>query len=75
VAVAGLIASVVAAFYYLRIIKIMWFDPAPGAVDRSPAEARWVALAISAFTAVGVWFFLGFLDHASFVASSAFGLH
>ena len=37
-------ASVVAAFYYLRIIKLMWFDPAPGeassATDRSPVERQ-----------------------------------
>jgi NADH-quinone oxidoreductase subunit N len=75
VAVVGLVASVVAAFYYLRMVKTIWFDAPLGSVDRSPAEARWVALAISVFTAVGVWFFLGFLDHATLVASSAFGLH
>jgi NADH-quinone oxidoreductase subunit N len=75
VALLGLIASVVAAFYYLRMIKIMWFDPAPGEIDRSPSEARWVALAVSAFTGVGVWFALGFLDQASMLAASAFGLH
>jgi NADH-quinone oxidoreductase subunit N len=73
-AVAGLVASVVAAFYYLRILKVMWFDPAPGAVDRSPVEARWVAVALSAFTGVGVWFALGGLDQATMAAASAFGL-
>jgi NADH-quinone oxidoreductase subunit N len=73
-AVAGLVASVVAAFYYLRIIKIMWFDPAPGEVDRSPVEARWVAIALSVFTGVGVWFALGGLDQATLAAASAFGL-
>ncbi|HEY5411828.1 MAG TPA: NADH-quinone oxidoreductase subunit NuoN, partial [Caulobacteraceae bacterium] len=31
VAVVGLVSSVVAAFYYLRLIKVMWFDPAPDA--------------------------------------------
>jgi NADH-quinone oxidoreductase subunit N len=75
IAVAGLVASVVAAFYYLRIIKIMWFDPAPGEVDRSPSEARWIAMAASAFTGVGVWFALGFLDQHSAAAARAFGLH
>ena len=57
------------------MIKTMWFDPAPGEVDRSPAEARWVAIALSAFTGVGVWFALGGLDQATLAAASAFGLH
>lgn len=49
---AGLVASVVAGFYYLRIIKLMWFDPAPEgveAIDKSPIEARAVALGSAAF--------------------------
>ena len=38
-AVAGAIASVIAAFYYLRVIWIMWFDePAP--VFEAEAGAR-----------------------------------
>ena len=51
VAAAGLVASVVAAFYYLRIIKVMWFDPAPeaAATDRAPVEAQWTAWAAAAF--------------------------
>ncbi|RZJ74671.1 MAG: NADH-quinone oxidoreductase subunit NuoN, partial [Brevundimonas sp.] len=43
VGAAGLVASVVAGFYYLRIIKVMWFDPAPEgteATDPSPVEAK-----------------------------------
>ena len=48
---AGLVASVVAGFYYLRIIKVMWFDAAETevATDKSPLEAKWVALAAAAF--------------------------
>ena len=43
VAAAGLVASVVAAFYYLRIIKLMWFDPPldeQATTDAQPIEAR-----------------------------------
>jgi NADH-quinone oxidoreductase subunit N len=29
-AVFGLLTGVVAAFYYLRLVKTIWFDPAPG---------------------------------------------
>jgi NADH-quinone oxidoreductase subunit N len=50
VAVFGLVTSVVAAFYYLRLVKVMWFDPSPGVVDSSPGEARVAAMAMAAFS-------------------------
>jgi len=75
IAVAGLIASVVAAFYYLRIIKVMWFDAAPGATDPAPSGARWVALAGAAFSFPVVLLVLAWLDPAALNAASAFGLH
>ena len=34
-AVVALVGSVVAAFYYLRLIKVMWLDPPPGAYRRA----------------------------------------
>ena len=55
-AVVALVGSVVAAFYYLRLIKVMWLDPAPAATDPPGREA--VALtyasALFAFPAVMV---------------------
>ncbi|MEO6378804.1 MAG: NADH-quinone oxidoreductase subunit NuoN, partial [Caulobacteraceae bacterium] len=42
-AVFGLVMSVVAAFYYLRIVKTVWLDPSPGEVDVTPMDARLVA--------------------------------
>jgi NADH-quinone oxidoreductase subunit N len=55
-AVIALIGSVVAAFYYLRLIKIMWLDPAPGVTDKPEPEAVAVtyASALFAFPAVGL---------------------
>jgi NADH-quinone oxidoreductase subunit N len=50
---AGLVASVVAGFYYLRIIKLMWFDAAPEGVapiDASPIEAKTIAFVAAAFS-------------------------
>jgi NADH-quinone oxidoreductase subunit N len=73
-AIAGLVASVVAAFYYLRIIKIMWFDPAPGAVDRSPLEARWIAMACALFAFPAVMAALYWLDPAATLAAKSLGL-
>jgi NADH-quinone oxidoreductase subunit N len=73
IAVAGLVASVVAAFYYLRIIKVMWFDPSPAEVDGSPAEARWIAFAAAAFAFPIVMVALAFIDPLAAVAASSFG--
>jgi NADH-quinone oxidoreductase subunit N len=39
-AVIGVLTSVVAAFYYLRIIKIMWFDEPAGGFQPMAAELR-----------------------------------
>ncbi len=44
-AAAGLVASVIAAFYYLRILKLMWFDASPGQTDAAPREAKWITYA------------------------------
>jgi NADH-quinone oxidoreductase subunit N len=45
-AVIGVVTSVVAAFYYLRIIKIMWFDEPVGAFQPMAGELR-VVLGLS----------------------------
>ena len=56
-AVIALLGSVVAAFYYLRLIKVMWFDPTPGPTE-APAGPTVsdvaYATALFAFPAV-VW--------------------
>ena len=74
VAVVGLVSSVVAAFYYLRLIKMMWFDPAPGATDAPPADAKAVAYAAALFSMPVVVFAMIGLDPLSKIAASAFGL-
>lgn len=48
-AVIGVLSSVVAAFYYLRIIKIMWFDEPVGGFEPMPVELRLVLGASGAF--------------------------
>jgi NADH-quinone oxidoreductase subunit N len=74
VAVVGLVSSVVAAFYYLRLIKVMWFDPAPGKTDPAPADAKGVAYAAALFTFPVVNLAIVVLDPLAKVAASAFGL-
>lgn len=46
-AVVGVLASVIGAFYYLRIVKVMYFDEPVGKFEPMPAELRAV-LGISA---------------------------
>jgi NADH-quinone oxidoreductase subunit N len=53
-AVIGVVTSVVSAFYYLRVVKVMYFDEAIGAFDRPiSAELKSVLFV----TAVGTLFF------------------
>ena len=73
VAVFALVMSVVAAFYYLRLIKTMWFDPAAGPVDSGPVEAKGVAYAAGLFAFPGVIPALAILQPAAALASRAFG--
>lgn len=73
---AGLVASVVAGFYYLRIIKVMWFDPAPegtAATDKAPFEAKTIALACAAFAFPLVIVGLTWLEPFAAVAATGFG--
>src|SRR6266566_5130026 len=54
-AVIGVVTSVVGAFYYLRIVKVMYFDEPLGAFDRPIAvELKWVLVV----TAVATMFFI-----------------
>src|SRR5690606_23763554 len=48
-AVIGVLASVVAAYYYLRIIKVMWFDDSVGGFQPMAGELRFVLWASGAF--------------------------
>ncbi|WP_336279308.1 NADH-quinone oxidoreductase subunit NuoN [Bartonella sp. CB175] len=58
--VIGMIASVVGAFYYLRVIKIMWFDSAKTHFVTLSSELQFClglsALFILFYTFGGIWF-------------------
>ena len=49
-AVIGVVTSVVGAYYYLRIVKIMYFDEPAEAFDAMDGEVKLVAYASGAFT-------------------------
>ena len=71
VAVAALVGSVVAAFYYLRLIKVMWLDPAPGSTDAPPAGARYVAYAAALFAIAALLGPLTLIDPLAQAAAAA----
>jgi NADH-quinone oxidoreductase subunit N len=73
-AVLGLVGSVVAAFYYLRLIKVMWFDASQGATDRPPVEARMIGVALALFSFPVVMAALAWIDPWAHAAAAAFGL-
>tara|TARA_R110001592_G_scaffold16881_7_gene71496 strand:- start:22091 stop:23530 length:1440 start_codon:yes stop_codon:yes gene_type:complete len=64
-AVLGVLASVVAAFYYLRIIKIMFFDEPADAFDKTIGLEKRLVLIFS------LAFILGFVFKPMFVLSIA----
>ncbi|MGG7644052.1 NADH-quinone oxidoreductase subunit NuoN [Rhodovulum sp. YNF3179] len=54
-AIAGVIATVIGAFYYLRIVYLMYFGEPREALDSSMPAVQWVALmASAAIMVVGV---------------------
>lgn len=71
VAVAALVGSVVAAFYYLKLIKLMWFDPSPGPTDTPTRAASLVTYAAAFFAFPGVLVALIYLDPLAYAAAMA----
>ena len=72
-AVVGVLLSVVAAFYYLRIVKFMYFDDASVPLDRQSPVLQ-VVLAISGIIVVlSVWIYPSvFIGAATAAAKSLF---
>jgi len=72
-AIVGVLTSVVACFYYIRIIKVMFFDaPAPGFDTRS-ASVSFVAIAAGVFTLLFVLALGPFTSAAEAAARVLFG--
>jgi NADH-quinone oxidoreductase subunit N len=63
-AVIGVLTSVVGAFYYIRVVKVMYFDAPAEAFDARPGSLSFVAAASALFTT----FF--FVIPAPFVAAA-----
>jgi len=73
-AVIGLLASVVAAYYYLRIVKIMYFDEPVEPIDRTIGrDLRLVMLGTGVLVALFFLFPQPVLSSAASAAASLFG--
>ena len=70
-AVIGVLASVVGAYYYLRIVKIMYFDEPAAAFEPMPTELRVVLGVCGAFVLLFV-FIAGQIGSAAELAAKTF---
>ena len=71
-AVVGVLTSVVGAYYYIRIIKIMYFDAPAEAFDRRPPALSFVVAATGLFTAFFFLFPAPVVDAAQIAAGAIF---
>ena len=66
-AVIGVVASVIGAYYYLLIVKVIYFDEPAEKFDTMDGEVKWVAYASGAF----VLLFVGFANYLVNLAEAA----
>jgi NADH-quinone oxidoreductase subunit N len=71
-AIIGVLASVVGAFYYLRIVKIMYFDDPAPAFDAPDTEVKVVAYAAGVFTLLFLVFAYPIVSLAAAAAQSLY---
>jgi NADH-quinone oxidoreductase subunit N len=72
-AVIGVLTSVVAAYYYLRIVKVMFFDQPVGTLDPAPASLTVVMAASGLFTLLFVLWPAPMLAAAQAAAAALLG--
>ena len=73
-AVAGAVASVIGAFYYLRIVFFMYFGKDIEGADTPMAPAQWLMLvAVAAVMVLGIINLFGLEPAAALAAQSLVG--
>jgi len=72
-AIIGVLTSVVGAYYYLRVVKVMYFDAPVEAFDPRPTSLSFVAAASGLFTAFFFVFPAPFVGAAQAAAKVLFG--
>ena len=70
--VIGVVTSVIGAYYYLRIVKIIYFDEPAERFDAMDGEVRLVAYASGAFTVLFVLFANPLIELAAQAAKSLY---
>ena len=71
-AIIGVVTSVVGAYYYLRIVKIIYFDEPAENFDTMDAEVKLVAYASGAFILLFVFFANPLIELAAQAAQSLY---
>ena len=71
-AVIGVLTSVVSAYYYVRIIKVMYFDEPVGSFDRVDGSLKLVLAGSFAVVMIGILFVNPLLTSADAAAASLF---
>lgn len=71
-AVIGVLASVVSAYYYVRIVKVMYFDEPVGAFDRVDGSLKLVLTLSVAVVVIGIIFLNPLQTSAEAAAGSLF---
>lgn len=69
-AAVGVVSSVIGAYYYVRIIKVMFFDEAAAPLDRRPLSLSFVSVGMGVAT-VGFLIVLGPVSTAAQAAAQA----
>ena len=72
-AIIGVLTSVIGAYYYLRVVKMMYFDAPVEAFDPRPTSLSFVAAASGLFTAFFFVFPAPFVGAAQAAAKVLFG--
>jgi NADH-quinone oxidoreductase subunit N len=72
-AIIGVLTSVVGAYYYIRVVKVMYFDAPEAPYDPRPASISFVAAASGLFTTFFFVFPAPFVGAAQVAAKVLFG--
>lgn len=70
--IIGLLASAVGAFFYLRIVKIMFFDKAAEALDKRSLSLSFITFSMGTITVVFLLFLSPMLQMGQIAAQSLF---
>ncbi len=71
-AIIGVLTSVIGAFYYLRIIKLMYFEDVDQPLDTNAPKENIIILSVSLIVTILFLFFIGLLREWTYFAATNF---